>query len=311
MVLFYTCCQLRLGGGSRARSLHEVVLHIALEVEVGELVTGLDVEELGKVGIRVDLAAIGGVLETLGADVAVDLLVHLRARHLSTGGLAKELGELVADKSGLHEARGLAVRVGLALLGGRLLGVLDLTGHNLLKVLEITADRGEKAAELLHLGGELSHLHTEGAVKSISGLGGGNCSGSGSLHGSGLRLGLLSTRLDGSLLDNNIFNGGGGGGLLRIGSDHSYILLMIYFFKCFNAKYILLILDRKNELIMNANPKDFFNGQKKRTKKMRFLPFFHFFRVSSIFLFYYSSDRSPISHISSAARAVLSKSFLE
>jgi hypothetical protein len=73
--------------------------------------------------------------------------------------------------------------------------------------------------------------------------------------------------------------------LLRIGSDHSYILLMIYFFKCFNAKYILLVLDLENELIMNANPKDFFNGQKKRTKKRDFSHFSIFFRVSSIFCY--------------------------
>jgi len=105
------------GGNGRDLSLDEVVLHEALEVEVGELILLAKLEELGKLGIRVNLAAIGSVLKLVGLDVGVELLAHVSASHLSAYGLAKEGSKLITDASGLDETRRLAVDVVTALLG--------------------------------------------------------------------------------------------------------------------------------------------------------------------------------------------------
>jgi len=93
-----------------------VVLHISLEVEIGELLTVLDVKKASELGIGVDETTVGLVLEVVGADVGVDLLAHPSAGELSANWLAKELGELITDASRLGETRWLAVGVdGLAL----------------------------------------------------------------------------------------------------------------------------------------------------------------------------------------------------
>ena len=105
-------------GSCRGLHLDEVVLHVSLEIEVGEFVVGLGLEEGRELGIGDDLATIGLVLEIVGADVTVDLAAHVGACHLTTSGLAKEGGQLVADEGGLDEARGLVVSGSLALLGG-------------------------------------------------------------------------------------------------------------------------------------------------------------------------------------------------
>jgi len=117
-----------------------VVLHEALEVEVGELVLLAELEELGELGVRVDLAAIGLVLEAVGLDVSVDLLADISASHLSTDGLAKELSKLITDASRLDETRGLAVAVITALLGRSLLGSLHLASNGLLECLEVVLE---------------------------------------------------------------------------------------------------------------------------------------------------------------------------
>ena len=56
--------------------------HVSLEVEISELIAGLKLEELLKLGIGEDAAAVLGVLELVGADVAVNLAGNLRAGHL-------------------------------------------------------------------------------------------------------------------------------------------------------------------------------------------------------------------------------------
>jgi len=96
-----------------------VVLHVSLEVEVGELLAILDVKKAGKLGIGVDETTIGLVLEVVSADVGIDLLAHTSAGELSTNWLAKELGELIADTGGLGKPGWLAIGVGgLALATG-------------------------------------------------------------------------------------------------------------------------------------------------------------------------------------------------
>jgi len=229
-----------------------VVLHVALEVEVGELIILGNLEELGELLVGVDDTAILLVLETIGLDVGVDLLAHVRASHLRANGLAEELSELVTDAGGLHEAGGLAVARVAALLGGGLLGSLDLTGNGLLEGLEIVLDRGEKTNKLLELGVELSELNGNGGGGIRRGVNG--LSSGGKLVGNGLRsrrgrggsLDLLGLGSRGGRF--NCRSGGDGsrnrcGGLIGSlrGSNHAgyYTILSRFPFKLFFAKYII------------------------------------------------------------------------
>jgi hypothetical protein len=182
-------------------SLDEVVLHEALEVEVGELILLAELEELSKLGIRVNLAAIGLILKTVGLDVGIELLANVSASHLGSNSLAKEGSKLIADAGGLDETRWLAVDVVTALLGGCLLGSLHLTSNRLLKSLEVVLEGGEESNKLLELSAVLSHLDRKSGEGGI-GLGdrsgglrsGGSYNGLGSLGCSGL-LGTGSLRL--------------------------------------------------------------------------------------------------------------------
>ena len=124
------------GGNNGSLSLDEVVLHEALEVEVGQLIRGLGLEKSSQLAVGDNDAAIGLVLQLVGADVLVDLAAHCSAGHLGSLGLAKESGEFVTDQGGLDEARGGTVS-SASLLDRGLLGGLDLAGKGLLKGLEI------------------------------------------------------------------------------------------------------------------------------------------------------------------------------
>jgi len=201
-----------------------VVLHVLLEVEVGELLALGNLEKVGELGVRVNLATILGVLEIVGADVGVNLLAHGSASHLGSNLLTKELGKLIADASGLDEARGLAVASRASLLGRGLLSVLELTSNSLLKSLEVVLDGGENTNELLELGTKLGELNGNGCSLSINGGrslgnsggngGGGNRGGISGLHD----LLLLNTR-SGSLGGRRLDGGGSSSGnRLLIGS---------------------------------------------------------------------------------------------
>ena len=204
-----------------------MVLHVALEVEVGELILLVELEELGELLIGVDLATIGLVLKTIGGDVGIDLLAHIRAGHLGANGLGEEGGELLADGGGLHEARGLAVAVVTALLGGGLLGSLHLAGDRLLEGLEVVLHGGEETDKLLELGGELSEL--KGKHRGIGGDDRGLTASDGGNYGGGLDnggggLGLASTGLGGSsLASGGSSNNGSGGSGLRSSNHSGYI----------------------------------------------------------------------------------------
>jgi hypothetical protein len=175
-----------LSRGRDSRRLDEVVLHETLEVEVGELIAGLGLEKRAELGIGDDLTTILLILEVIGTDVRVDLLAHVGAGHLRADRLTKELGKLVADTSGLHEAGGLAVAGTLALLGRGLLGDLHLAVHRLLERLEIALEGGEDTERLLKLGAELSELRGNGRLGGGLGIGRGN-------NGGGHRLGGLDS----------------------------------------------------------------------------------------------------------------------
>jgi len=207
------------------------VLHVTLEVEVGELISGSERKELGEARVGVNLASVLLVLETLLADVGVNLLAHLSARHLGSNGLSEELGKLVTDAGGLDEPRGLPVSRGLPLLGV-LLRALELAGEDLLEGLVIALHGSEESSHLLELGTELLNLDGSGGLDGSSGI---NLNDGGSRNGGGGRRGrnrggsgslLRRARLSGGNLDlgrggRESGRGGGSGLLIGLsGSDH-------------------------------------------------------------------------------------------
>ena len=206
---------LAVSGRDLLTELGEVRAHVALEVEVGELITRTELEERGKGGVGVDLATVRLVLEGVGADVLVDLAGDLSAGHLGTRGLAKESGELITDESGLHETTWGAVSdLALAALNS-LLSSLELTGPLLLEGAEVSAERRELRGELVELAKELSELilETAGNRSGLSGNWGNNLLGYGSRSGWGSSLGGRSgTGLAGLL---GASGGGRGSGLRR------------------------------------------------------------------------------------------------
>jgi len=194
-------------------SLHEVVLHETLEVEISELIGRLDLEKSGELGIRDDLSAIILILEVVGANISIDLLAHGSARKLGAGRLSEEGSKLVTDARGLDKSRRGTVSRPL-LLGGLLSG-LDLAGDRLLEGLVIGLKGGKNAKHLLELGAELVHLGDNRKLDGLDGASRGNNlirkrsrvdSGNCLLNHGGLGSLLRSTLLRSSLLD-----GGGNG----------------------------------------------------------------------------------------------------
>ena len=228
VLLFYNIVRsIFLSGGSDLR-LDEVVLHETLEVEVGELIIVLDLEESRELGIRDDLTAILLILKLVSTDVSVDLLAHLSAGHLGARRLSEKRRELITDAGGLDEARGLTVTRTLALLSRRLLGGLELTSDRLLEGLEITLERGKDAESLLDLSTKLVKLERNRGVDGLDNLirrwsGGLRHRGgsSGDLNGD---LGLL-----GGLLHNGLGSGGSG---------------LLVSLRCTNHSKLYIILDR-------------------------------------------------------------------
>ena len=138
--------------------LLEMMLHVALKVEVSKLIGLLKLEKLGKLGISMDDTSIAGILKLVSLDVCVNVLADLSASHLGTNLLSKEVSKLVTDASGLDETGGLAVAGVSTLLGRGLDSGLHLTGNNLLEGLEVILHAGEKSNKLLELSTELSKL---------------------------------------------------------------------------------------------------------------------------------------------------------
>jgi len=240
MVWYDMICKLDRGSrsGSGGTSLGEVRTHVTLEVEVGEGLVLANLEKTRELGIGVNLAAVRLVLKVVFADILVDITSHVSAGHLGASGLGEELGELVADASGLDEAAG-GAGAGLALaLGVGLLGNSQGAGPLLLESAILGLEGGEESTHLLKLGEELARLGNKSTVNLGDGGGsllGGRCGGvSGSLgsslggvrgDGGGLGLGGLL----GGGLSRCLSGGGLGLGLSRLGSYHLIMYTNIYF----------------------------------------------------------------------------------
>jgi hypothetical protein len=207
--------------------LGEVGAHVALEVEVGELIGRLELEESSKLLVGVDLASVLLVLEVVRANVLVDVAGNLSPGHLGSRGLVEELGKLVTNERGLDESRGGTVS-GLALaLDALLLRSLELARPLLLEATVLGLEGRDEGAELLELGEELNRLIGEGRL-GILGNGGGDRlnRNSGGLDGLG-SLHLLLLRGSGRGGGNNRGRGGRGSSG-RLGSRLGHFIIHIY-----------------------------------------------------------------------------------
>jgi len=129
-----------------------VLAHVPLKVEVGKLIGRLKGEKLLELGIGVDLATVGRILELVGTDVGVDLAGNIGAGNEATLVLAKELGKLITDEGGLDESAGGASGIPLLALVAGLLYSLELALCPLLEGLELK----NKGRHLLANGRKLS-----------------------------------------------------------------------------------------------------------------------------------------------------------
>jgi hypothetical protein len=136
-----------------------VLVEVALQVKVRELLALRDAEELLERGIRLDVVL---VLEVLLLDVVVDRLRDLRAAHEGALALAEEVAELLRDLRGaLEDGRGaldlnaVLVRLDAALTLAR---ILDLAVDTLLEALDQGDNRRRRLAERRELGGDSLHV---------------------------------------------------------------------------------------------------------------------------------------------------------
>jgi len=127
-----------------------VLVEVALEVEVRQTLRVRNAKQLLERGIRLDVVL---VLEALLLDVRRDRLRDVGAAHLAALRLAEEDAEVIAELRGdLEDAEAGRLRgTVLVKLGRRaalaLAGILDLTGHTLLKLLELGMQRGDRLAQ--------------------------------------------------------------------------------------------------------------------------------------------------------------------
>jgi len=124
-----------------------VLVEVALEVEVGQLLALRDAEELLERGIRLDVVL---VLQVVLLDVVIHRLRDLRAGHQGALGLRQERAQLLRDLRGaLEDGRGTldldAVLIDLdaALALAR---ILDLAVHALLQTLDLAEESGDRLA---------------------------------------------------------------------------------------------------------------------------------------------------------------------
>lgn len=217
--------------------LDEVVLQVALEIEIGKGLVRLHTKKLLERSIGDNGATIRLVLEIVRLNILINFLGNRSARHFSTLLLAEENSKLITDAGGLHETRRLAVaRVSLA-AKGTLLGGLEVAHNRLLKELVLGLKSGNKRGKLRELAAKIREL------------------GRGRANIRGGRGTILN---HGGLRNNRVFHGSGSGGLGRLlllrggggfgsfhglfsrrsGSSflcHFYILLKCFLFKSFNA----------------------------------------------------------------------------
>jgi hypothetical protein len=114
-----------------------VLAHVPLKVKVGELIGRLKGKKLLKLGIGVDLATVGRILELVGTDVSIDLAGYISAGNKASLILVKELGKLITDEGRLDESTRSTGSITLLSLGTGLLYCLELTLGTLLEGLEL------------------------------------------------------------------------------------------------------------------------------------------------------------------------------
>ena len=120
-------------------SLDIVLVEILLEVEVGELISGGNAEELHERSIGLDVVL---VAETLLLDIGTNELSDFRARGSGVLALAEEETEFIGDRLGDLERNDGRSAIGVFLTGNLalLLGFLDFLGHTLFEALEVGKD---------------------------------------------------------------------------------------------------------------------------------------------------------------------------
>jgi hypothetical protein len=199
-----------------------VGVEVALEVEVGEVVSISKTEELLEGSIRLDVML---VLEGVLLDILINLTSHIGAADESALGLTEERAELVSNLGGDFKDRRTTLDNLLAFLGNAaaaLASILDFTVDTLLELLDLSDHGGNSLTE----GGEATenslHVLIESGGRSLRGGSGGssirccrgNRGGSGNrgrdYSGSDLLGGFLGLSDDRNHRGNN--SGGGNGG---------------------------------------------------------------------------------------------------
>jgi len=210
-------------------NLHVVLVEVLLEVEVGEGLASGHGQELAESSVRLDVVL---VLEALLLDVGRHRLGDIGAGHLRALGLAEEGTEVIRKASGDledGEAGRLLLTIGTlrASTALTLAGILDLTVHTLVELLELGVERGDNLAEAVQLGDHTTDLVANSLLRGLgSGVGGNRGHNGGDSRrrsrGSGLRLGsgllgdLLGLRGRGRSRNRGGDSGHRGGGLLSL-----------------------------------------------------------------------------------------------
>jgi len=123
-----------------------MLAHVPLKVEVGKLIGRLEGKELLELGIWVNLATVGRVLELVGTDVGINLASYIGTSNEGTLVLGKELSKLVADKGRLDEPTWSTSGIALLALVASLLDCLDLALGTLLEKLDTSNHVGKLMA---------------------------------------------------------------------------------------------------------------------------------------------------------------------
>jgi hypothetical protein len=187
-----------------------VLVEVLLEIEVRELLSLRDLEELAERSVRSDVVL---VLEVLFLDVVVELLGHIGARDEGARGVAEEAAELIRNLGGDFEDGGAALdglTIGIFRASTALTttSILDFTVHALIKALDL----GNHGRDGLTEGGERGENGLEVLIESRRRGSRGGVRGSG--HGGSYRSSDRNNRSG----DRGSRSSGLLGGLLRISS---------------------------------------------------------------------------------------------
>ena len=138
-------------------------VQVALQVEVGQLVSISDGQELLQCSVRLDVVL---VLQALFLDVVVDGLGDFTAAHQSAVGLAQELAEFISDLGGaLEDAQSarLCIRALLDLAATlALASILDFTVDTLLELLDLREHGGDSLLQSVQVASDSLDILIQG-----------------------------------------------------------------------------------------------------------------------------------------------------